>query len=224
MTALSSGFFLFFGTVLPILNPLAIIPIFLTITQGASNQTRAQLSKILGWNVFLLLVCTALLGNMVLRLFGISIPIVQVGGGLLVVASSWKLLNAEDPDDTENQSIIENFTFEKAKSNAFFPFTFPLICGPGTLAIALTVATNMPKDTLTNQGLFSVGIAAACAVIGFIIFVCTRYAAKLMHRLGHTGAAVFMRLAAFILLCLGVQIIWSGVQELAHILATQMGV
>lgn len=205
----------FLGTVLPILNPLAVTPVYLAMTQGASSQTRAMLAKKLGFNVFGMILVTSLLGNLILRILSISLPIVQIGGGLLVVAGAWKLLNEENPDDSANVDLTQNWTPEKAKSRAFFPLSFPIVCGPGTLAAGLTVTSRFSDAPLTMMASGAIGVGLACAVIGFVVFLCTRYAAWLMYKLGDAGGIVLMKLAAFILLCIGVQIIWGGMQNLA---------
>ena len=99
--ALGKSFLFVLATILPILNPAATAPIFLGLTENASTATRVLLARRIARNMFALMVGSMLVGSYVLEFFGISLPIVRVGGGLIVAASAWRLLNA-------TQSIVWN--------------------------------------------------------------------------------------------------------------------
>ena len=202
------------ATMLPILNPPATATIFLGLTEGASPETRALLARRIARNVFLLLLGAMLVGSYVLELFGISLPIVRVGGGLIVAATAWRLLNAEPATRDRREALADAFTPEQARRQAFYPLTFPLTCGPGSITAAITVGVTLPDPAwglmLARVG----GGVAALVAIGAVIFVAFRYADRLLGLLGETGTVVMLRLSAFILLCLGVQIVWDGLSEL----------
>ena len=138
------GSFLFaLATLLPFLNPPAIAPIFLSLTEGASSSTRTVLSKRVAVNVGLMLVVAMVAGNVLLSFFGISLSIVRVGGGMLVIASAWRLVNSPDADTERVARLAESFTPEMAKARAFYPLTFPISCGPGSIAAAITVGVSL---------------------------------------------------------------------------------
>src|SRR6185295_10316097 len=92
------------GALFPIVNTPQNIPIFLTLTAGLSRESRAVLARKIAVNGFGLLVVSVLIGTHILAFFGISLPVVQVGGGLVVMATAWKLLNREDDDKTARLS------------------------------------------------------------------------------------------------------------------------
>ena len=210
----SRSFLFVLATLLPIVNPPAVAPIFLTMTEGASASTRKLLAKRISINVFVMLTLAALFGNMVLSFFGLSLPIVRVGGGLLVVASAWQLVNAKDPDTNAHEKLVENYSQEKVKSSAFYPLTFPIACGPGSISAAITVGASFDFISAA-AGVMSVSAMILAVIsVSAILFFCLRFAARFLARLGTSGTAVFMRLSAFILLCIGVQIIWDGAHEL----------
>src|SRR5690606_14043191 len=94
----SRSFLFALATLLPILNPPAAAPIYLTLTNGASHRARARLARKVSINIVIMLAGALIAGNMVLAFFGISLPVIRVGGGLLVVATAWQLINASDPD------------------------------------------------------------------------------------------------------------------------------
>jgi multiple antibiotic resistance protein len=202
------------ATLLPILNPPAVAPIFLTLTEGASTTARTQLAKRVAINIFIMLTGAMIAGNVVLEMFGISLPIIRVGGGLLVVATAWRLVSATDFDASHAQDMAEAYTPQQVRSKAFYPLTFPLICGPGAISAALTVGATLHDANASGAALQLMGSIPAIMVAALVVYLVLRFAAQFLHKLGPNGTAVLMRLSAFILLCLGVQIVWDGVQEL----------
>ncbi|HWK70398.1 MarC family protein [Pollutimonas sp. M17] len=202
------------ATLLPILNPPAVAPIFLTLTEGAGTQVRTQLAKRVAVNILIMLAIAMFAGNVVLDFFGISLPIVRIGGGLLVIATAWRLVSASDYDAEHAQNMAEAYSLEQVRSKAFYPLTFPMICGPGALSAALTVGATLHDERAWATTVKLAGSLPAIAVAALVVYLCLRFAAQFMHKLGPNGTAVLMRLSAFILLCLGVQIVWDGVHEL----------
>jgi multiple antibiotic resistance protein len=213
--AMSQGFLFALAAILPILNPAASAPIFLSLTKGASYEIRALLARRIAGNMFLLLAGSMLVGSYVLGFFGISLPIVRVGGGLIVAATAWRMLSVAAPaTDDERATLADAFTPEQARRQAFYPLTFPISCGPGSIATAITVGVWL-TDERASMSVARIGggllALVACGVLQYLAF---RYAQTLLRPLGEAGTLVFLRLAAFILLCLGVQIVWDGLSEL----------
>lgn len=214
VAALGRGFLFALAAILPILNPAATAPIFLGLTEGASVGTRALLARRIARNMFLLLAGSMLVGSYVLDFFGISLPIVRVGGGLIVASTAWRLLSA-DPATVDNRAALaEAFTPEQARRQAFYPLTFPITCGPGSIAAAITVGVSLIEESVSMSLARIGGGLLALLACGVLLYFAFRYAQHLLRPLGEAGTLVFLRLAAFILLCLGVQIVWDGVSEL----------
>src|SRR5882724_3763086 len=88
------------GALFPVVNPLGGAPIFLTLTRGLSEQGRAKLARAIAMNGLVLMVVSIFIGAHILGFFGISLPVVQVGGGLVVVSTAWTLLRNSDEDAT----------------------------------------------------------------------------------------------------------------------------
>lgn len=214
--AFGKSFLFVVAALLPILNPAATAPIFLGLTEGASERTRAMLARKIARNMFALMVGSMLVGSHVLAFFGISLPIVRVGGGLILAATAWRLLTATQSTADSRTELADAFTPEMARRQAFYPLTFPISCGPGSIAAAITVGVSLSNDrvglALANIG----GGVLALLVIGLLLYLAFRYAEHLLRPLGEAGAIIFLRLSAFILLCLGVQIVWDGVSELVR--------
>ena len=214
LLAAGKSYLFVFAAILPILNPAATAPIFLSLTEGASPSTRALLARRIARNMFALMVGSMLVGTYVLEFFGISLPIVRVGGGLIVAASAWRLLNASHASDDRRTTLAESYTPEQARRQAFYPLTFPISCGPGSIAAAITVGVAL-NDTRLSLSLARMGGGVlALLTIGLLLYLAFRYAQQLLKLLGEAGSVIFLRLSAFILLCLGVQIVWDGLSEL----------
>lgn len=212
--AAGKSFLFAFAALLPILNPAATAPIFLGLTDGASTHTRAILARRIARNMVALLLGSMLVGSYVLEFFGISLPIVRVGGGLIVASMAWRLLNTSHAADDSRTELAEAFTPEMAKRQAFYPMTFPVSCGPGSIAAAITIGVSLADERLALSLARIGGGTLALLAIGVILYLAFRYAEQLLKPLGDAGTVIFLRLSAFILLCLGVQIVWDGVSEL----------
>jgi multiple antibiotic resistance protein len=204
-------------TLLPIINPLSGAPVFLT-TAGRSPEVIPRLARQVAINCWFVLVVSMLVGTYVLDLFGISLPIVRIGGGLLVAHTGWRMLNNQDSaNDPVRQAVAETHSTALPEAEivrrSFFPITFPLTTGPGTIAAAIALGAKIPsKPALYVVGAFVAVLGSAITAI--IIYLVYRHSASLMKRLGDIGAMVMMRLVAFILLCIGIEIIWAGWLEL----------
>jgi len=219
MLTLSFGksFLLVLATLLPILNPAAMSPIFLGLTEGATQSTRATLARRIARNMVLMMVGAMLIGSYVLDMFGISLPIVRVAGGTIIAANAWRLLSVDQSSSDGRQALAEGFTPEMARTHAFYPMTFPISVGPGSIAAAITIGVTLHETHLALSLARFPGGVTALVVIGAVMFLAFGYAKTLLRPLGETGIMVFLRLSAFILLCLGVQIVWDGLSELLRV-------
>ncbi len=201
-----------YAALFPVLNPLGSAVIFLTLTVGFSAQDISKLALKVAINTFVLLVVVLFTGAWILRFFGIDIAVVQVGGGLVVAYIGWTLLNQSSSNNTT--SVVTTRDEKDANDLAFFPLTMPITAGPGCIAVTLTVGAHEVgkhiEQTLLGQFGAVIGILLAAATV----YLCYRYASRLTQFLGTTGTQAIMRLSAFINLCIGLEIIWHGVQGL----------
>lgn len=195
----------------PIVNPLGMAPIFLSYTAGVDHQTRARIARRVAYNSFILATASLLIGSHVLKFFDLSLPAVQIGGGLVVAATGWRLLNRGEEDA---KSRAPAASADAVMAGAFYPLTMPLTVGPGSIAIMLTIGSSAP-NALGSPALLmeACGGLAAVALVSWSIYLSYRYADQVLTRLGPSGINVFLRLSAFILLCLGVQILLNGLRS-----------
>jgi multiple antibiotic resistance protein len=199
------------GALLPIVDPLGGAPIYLAMTQGLSPTERAHMARLVSINSFLLLLASILVGAYVLDFFGVSIPAVQVGGGFIVCAIGWSLLTSPSTPAVSDRATGADV--DALSQRAFYPITMPLTVGPGSISVAVTLGANPPGGL---RSLLSTALAHVIGVflIAVSIYLCYRYAERILRKFGTTGTNALIRLTAFILFCIGVQIVWNGLRTL----------
>lgn len=210
MTDAVKAFLLTLSALFPIVDPLAGSPIFLAMTEGYSAETRRALSWRVAFNSLILMIGSYLIGAHVLNFFGVSLPVVQVGGGLVVVSMGWGMLMEKEQIHEKATKDVQN---EAVFGRAFYPLTLPLTVGPGSISVAVTLGANA-----THRYGFHIWIILASLIamvlIAASIFLCYGFADRLARMLGKTGMTVIVRLSSFLLLCIGVQIMWNGLSAL----------
>lgn len=215
-TALAS-FVAVFAALFPIVNPLGDGPLFLNMVQGCSEGVRKRLAMSVSFNCFLLLFGSMLIGPQLLLFFGISLSALKLAGGAVVIAVGWNLLNQQTSSDRNaNQSV--GITDATAAGSAFFPLTMPLTVGPGSIAtaISLAAAAHNNKDVHFSIEIPAViGAILALVALSLVIYFVYRESSGIQRILGSNGTNVLMRLFAFILLAIGVQIFLGGINEYA---------
>ncbi len=208
-----------FAALFPLVNPLGGAPIFFSLTRNYPPAVQGVLvRKIAAYGLAILLV-SALFGSEVLAFFGISLFVVQIAGGLVLAATGWNLLNQADDESSKQE---EPATLEDAWSHAFFPLTLPLTVGPGCIAVAITLGAHLRYQAGPGfeHGYPRHFIAAAAGMFlnCLLVLICYLNAARLVDRLGKSGTSILTRLSAFILLAIGIQILWNGLSTgIAHI-------
>ncbi|HZP19517.1 MAG TPA: MarC family protein, partial [Bauldia sp.] len=194
----------------PIVNPIGGAPIFLGLTRQRGIRDREPIARRVALNGFLLLLGSLFVGSYVLEFFGITLPIVRIAGGLVVSAFAWQLLHSGSDIDT---APAEAAPRPLGAADTFYPLTMPLTVGPGSIAVAITVGSQRPQNA--GAGFIDVAAVIAGAVLGLAaiaatIYLAYRYAERTVSVLGEGGTSVLVRLSAFILLCIGIEIVWNG--------------
>ncbi|AVO49012.1 antibiotic resistance protein [Melaminivora suipulveris] len=201
--------------VLPIINPLATAPIFVDLTRELSDDSRLWLARRVGRYVMVLLMGAMLIGSYVLHIFGISLPVVRVAGGMIVASIAWDMLHAQQIASKDTASMAQSLSDERARIKAFYPLTFPLTCGPGSIAVSIAIGASLhTRSSLPTTIANMAGGLTGAVLLGLVAALTFRYAPRLLRLLGETGQIVFLRLMAFVLLCVGVEILWDGVRAL----------
>jgi multiple antibiotic resistance protein len=211
-----NSFLLVYAALFSIVNPVSGAPVFLSLTRRFSRRVRHALARRVAFNGFLLLLGSLFVGSHVLEFFGLTLPVVRVAGGLVVTAAGWSLLNQE----TDSRPASAETTSGE-EPDAFYPLTLPLTVGPGSITVAITLGSQRPQTSgLTDLAFLAAGAVLGIVAIALTIYVCYRFADRLEDVLGRAGTNVMLRLSAFILVCIGIQICWAGISALLGSLHT----
>jgi multiple antibiotic resistance protein len=199
------------SAIFPIVDPIGGSPFFLALTRDYTAQTRRLLARRIAVNSFILMIASFTIGAHVLSFFGISLPVVQVGGGLIVIATGWAMLKQKDEND--RGAVERTVSGTDVLREAFYPLTLPLTVGPGSISVAITLGANEPRQLGANL-LAIFAAAIGCAFVAATIYLCYGFADRLAVVIGATGMNVVLKLSSFLLVCIGVQILWNGASQL----------
>jgi multiple antibiotic resistance protein len=207
-------FLLIVAGLFPIIDPPASALIVLSLVPHATPAEREDLARRISFNSFFILLVSLSIGAYVLSFFGISIPVLRVAGGIIIAMAGWNLLQSPDQEDTdEDEQTVQVHAHTGAlRAKAFYPLTLPFTVGPGSIAVAIALGTGSPKSGPLPAHIL--GVLAALIVLCVSIYVCVRFAGHIERLLGTIGTQVAMRLFAFVIFCIGVQILWLGLSEL----------
>ncbi len=207
MNAFANAFLLTYATLFPIINPVGNVPLLLSMTRGLSDQERNTLARRVAINSFILLLGSILVGSHVLEFFGISLPAVRIGGGLVVTAFGWRMLNSGVSADNDTTASLP----KPKPLDTFYPYTMPLTVGPGSISVAIALGSQRPAiSDMAHLAVLGGAALTGLLAMSATIYLCYRFAEATVARLGTGGTNVVVRLSAFLLVCIGIQIIWTG--------------
>jgi len=208
-------FLLAFGALFSIVNPLSGAFIFFGATRELDPKARAAVSRWVSIYAFCIVAASLYIGAYVLSFFGVTIPVLRVAGGIIVAMSGWQMLNQPDATEQRRSETPNPRSITVAPSKlAFYPLTMPLTTGPGTISVAISIGAGRPRGFHPLLLEFFVETLAAVGLLVLLIYVTYRNAARLANLIGSTGTSIVVRLSAFLLFCIGIQILWNGAAEL----------
>lgn len=208
-----------FSTLLPIINPLGSALVFLSLVGEAPASVYRTLARRIAVNNIIFLAIFEVIGSAILKFFGISLPIIQVSGGLVITALGWGMLNQPDAQASaqskqdEADACLDNRRSELIKKS-FYPFTFPVTSGPGTLVVTLTLSAHASQAVLLDNVLSHVGVFLAIVGLSVAVYFCYAYAPRITRAIAPSTVHGILRVMAFIVLSIGVQIAWNGFSTL----------
>ncbi len=212
-------FALGFSALLPLVNPLGSAFVFLGLVGLAPIEVYRSLARKIAVNTVIFLLVIALIGSSLLSFFGISLPIMQVSGGIVIAMIGWSLLNQQDSHPSAEktaaaQPAVTEPEIASLKSKAFYPFTFPITAGPGCIVVMLTLSVHAKQPVITQTLLAYTGLLIAILVLSASVYLCYAYAPKIVRSISPATAHGVLRVVAFILFCIGIQIAWNGLSVL----------
>jgi multiple antibiotic resistance protein len=212
-------FLIAFSVLLPIINPLGSALVFLGLVGDAPPKILRSMARRIAINNIIFLAVFEVLGAAILKFFGISLPIVQLSGGMVVAAMGWAVLNERSAGaDSRNKEEETGHSGEpdmsRLEEGVFYPYTFPITSGPGTLVALLTVTAHISNKVLSRDILAHVAVFLAIVVLSVLCYFCYAYAPRITKAIPPSTSHGILRVIAFILLCIGIQIAWNGLSAL----------
>ncbi len=196
-----------FITIFFIIDPFAVIPTYLSLTERYSDQERRSVRMRAVLIAFGLLVMFAISGTTFFEFFGITLPAFQIAGGILLFALGFNQVNAKQ----EKVSRIENQEGMEKQDISVFPLAMPMLAGPGAISTVILLSTKTGSVLRLSELTLAITI---CMTFTFIILKSSPYLLKL---LGRTGLNLLSRIMGIILTAVGIQFVINGIREVAHI-------
>ena len=201
----------FFGALVALIvitNPPTKIQLFVSLTVGMPREQRHQQANWAAIYSFLVMLVSLIAGNLLLTFFGISYSAMRIAGGLVVAMIGYQMLfGGQSPN---NAPMVRR----NKEDYSFFPIAMPGIAGPGTIAVVIGFSTEIAEiSTKTEMVSAFVMTALAIAVTSFIAWLTLRSSEYCSEHLGPSGMAVLGKLMGFILICIGVQFVGSGIKS-----------
>jgi multiple antibiotic resistance protein len=211
---LAKYFGLAFSALLPVINPVGSALVFLGLVGDAPASVFKKLALKIAISTTIFLFIVELVGTALLAFFGISLPVVQVAGGLVLAAMGWTLLNQQDASANRAQKVVPPDDYGDLEQKIFYPLTFPVTAGPGCIVITLTLSAHASVRGIVNDISGHIGILLAIIALSISVYLCYAYAPEITARVSPQTAHGILRVIAFVLLCIGVQITWNGTEAL----------
>lgn len=206
-----------FMALFPVANPIGGGFIINGFLSGLNEQDRLVIIRKIVVNYILVGFGSLIVGHLLLTIFSLSIPVVQLGGGLLIckTAISWLSDSDSSTKDVATKTSASSDNLTKISSQAFYPITFPISIGPGSISVIFTLmASGSVKGSITETLLNYLIIAIVIVMMCAILFVFLTQGEKVMKRLGRAGNLVINKMVAFFTFCIGIQIVLEGVTKI----------
>ena len=212
-----AAFLLAFPALFSIINPPGGAFLFREVTSGLGRAVRVRLAGMVGSYSLLVMLIALWGGAYVLNFFGISLGALRIAGGAVVALRAWDLLMTPERQE-QRKSEQAGHAVEDAEGIAFFPLTMPLTTGPGTIAVCIALGAERPTSGVGLLDFF-LGVSAAACANALLVWFCYRYADQVAERLGASARRTISRMSAFLLLCIGVQVMLNGIEDEIHRIA-----
>jgi multiple antibiotic resistance protein len=196
-------------TIFSLLNPIGIIPVFLSITAKYNEQHIKKVSTVCSIAVFITMLVSVVIGEHILNFFGISIPSFRIAGGVLLAFTAFNMLNAQtSPTKLTENELDLTLDSSRIREIGIVPLAIPLLAGPGTISTCILYSQKI--GSIINYS----GVIAVLAVVAFIVKLILRYSRLIGEKMGTVGVNVMTRVMGLILMAMAVEFISTGIKQL----------
>ncbi len=208
-----SYFSISFSALFPLINPVGSALIFLGMVGPADSMVYKRLARKIALLTVLFLLVIDFVGSFVLTFFGVSLPVLEVAGGLVIASIGWKLLNEPERPAALSTDTPQH-TVASLDARVFYPFTFPITAGPGTVVVMLALAAHAEQATFLGNVVSQVGLFAAVLALCILVYFSYAYAPALTRKISPQTTNGILRIISFLVLAIGIQIFWRGAEKL----------
>lgn len=200
----------------PVINPFGTAFLISPYLKKLSFEQKKRASRKIAFYSFFFCVVVLFVGPFILEVFGINISIIQLGGGIIICKTGWDFLNNEDDDREKTEKLKKDFTDTNIADKLFYPITFPLTTGAGTISVLLTLSAHTQAEKMNNYYINSAAILISIALMCVLIYISYLNIRRVLHFLGPHGEGVLKKICAFLVFCVGLQIGFTGLKALLN--------
>jgi len=204
------SFLVALSALISIVNPLGGALIYHQVTYNRSHDERISLAWRVAFYSLIVMLSALWIGASLMSFFGVSIEALRIAGGMVVAASAWEMLSHTKQTEDRKQEQAST-AVDTGQESAFFPLTMPFTTGPGTISVSIALSASRPSKAVDLVPFYA-GLSGAAVMVAVIVGVCYASADRVVSLLGPARTRVLSRLSAFLLLCIGVQILLTGLQ------------
>lgn len=208
-----------FLALFPVVNPISDGLIVNRYLSGLSNKDRKNIIRRISINCLFIGLISLIAGHLILLLFNLDIPVIQLAGGMLICKTGLDGLSDQKNVDNDNkEEVVNKANLSKVQRMIFYPLSFPICIGPGSISVIFTLMANYSekKDWLAtglNYGVITFAITILC----LMIYLCCLQSQKIIGKLGRSGGLIINKLVSFLTFCIGIQIIVTGISKIFHV-------
>lgn len=208
-----------FVALFPVMNPVGSGLIVNGFLEGMDETDRKTAIKKIVRNCLLVGLGSLAIGHVILLLFGLAVPVIQLGGGIIICKTGLEWLNDDGNTKTDNaETVIKKINIRDVEKKLFYPIAFPIGVGPGAISVIFTLmAAAVVKNDFLRTGVNYTMMSLAIIALLVILYLFLSQGGRIMKKLGHTGNMIINKLIAFITFCIGIQIIVTGISRIFHL-------
>lgn len=208
-----------FMALFPVTNPISSGFIINGFISDLDDEQRKIVIKKIITNCLIIGLGSLLVGHLILLIFNLAIPVVQLGGGILICKTGLEWLS-DTPStiDDNKKDAINKIQLHQLEKKLFYPISFPISLGPGSISVIFTlIATAGVKENLLATGINYTMIALVIILLCFILYLFLTQGQRIMKKIGESGNMIINKMVAFFTFCIGLQIIVTGISKIFHI-------
>ena len=208
-----------FMALFPVANPVGAGFLVNGFLSGLDEDTRKSIIRRIVTDYLLVGLGSLAVGHFVLALFDLSLPIIQLGGGLLICRTALQWLGDSDASAGRvSKKNADPISLRAIESRIFYPITFPISIGPGSISVIFTLmASASVKGKLLQTGINYFVIALVIVCMAAILYIFLSQGQRIIQKLGPVGNQIINKLVAFFTFCIGIQISVTGISQIFHL-------